>query len=41
MSILIESLKRLYNANKVTIEKLQQMIDDERISKDEYRYIIT
>ena len=40
MSILVESLKRLYTAEKVSLEKLQEMMSTNKISLEEYRYII-
>lgn len=40
MSILTESLKRLYTAGKVSLEKLQEMMSTNKISLEEYRYII-
>lgn len=40
MSILTESLKRLYTAEKVSLEKLQEMMSTNKISLEEYRYII-
>ena len=40
MSILVESLKRLYTAGKVSLEKIQEMMSTNKISLEEYRYII-
>lgn len=40
MRRLVESLKRLYQAGDVTIEKLQNMVLEEKISQAEYDYII-
>lgn len=42
MSTLVESLKRLYNAEpkKVTIEKLSEMVTDKKITQEEYEYIV-
>ncbi len=39
MSILVESLKRLYEAGKITDEKLSQMVADGKITADEKAYI--
>lgn len=41
MSTLVESLKRLYLAGKVAIEKLSTMKADGKLSEDEYNYIIS
>ncbi|MCD9025735.1 hypothetical protein [Cohnella silvisoli] len=42
MRTLVESLKRLYNADppKVTIEKLNSLLAEEKITQEEYNYII-
>ena len=40
MSILVESLKRLYTARKVTLEKLEEMRDTSKISEEEFQYIV-
>ena len=42
-SSLVESLKRLYKKKSavVTKEKLQSMVEDGTITKDEYTYIIS
>lgn len=39
MRTLVESLKRLYEAGKVTDEKLLQMVTDGKITSDEKTYI--
>ena len=39
MSVFIESLKRLYKAGKVTVEKLDTLKTEEKISQEEYDYI--
>ena len=39
MSTLVESLKRLYAAGRITIEKLDSMLADGKISQEEYDYI--
>lgn len=41
MSMLVESLRRLYHHNppRVTLEKLQQMLENGKISQAEYDYI--
>lgn len=41
MRILVESLKRLYQSNRVTIEKLQSMYNEGKITYHEYEYIIS
>lgn len=37
--IFVESLKRLYEQGKVSIEKLNQLVSDKKINKDEFIYI--
>lgn len=39
MRTLVESLKRLYEAGKVTDEKLSQMVTDSKITSEEKTYI--
>lgn len=39
MSPFVESLKRLYQTNKITIEKLNSLLNEEKISQVEYDYI--
>jgi len=38
-STLVESLRRLYKAGKVSIEKLQQMLAEGKITQAEFDYI--
>lgn len=40
MRTLVESLKRLYRAGKITIEKLLDMEANRTINTDEFNYII-
>ena len=42
MSTLVESLRRLYHKNppKVTLEKLEQMLAEEKITQAEFDYIV-
>ena len=40
MRTLVESLKRLYKANKVTKAKLESMVAAGTITQAEYEYII-
>lgn len=40
MSTLVESLKRLYDSGKITLEKVQQIYMKGSISRLEYDYII-
>ncbi len=40
-STLVESLKRLHAADKVTLEKLNDLKTREKISQEEYEYIIS
>jgi len=40
MSIFIESLKRLYAAQSLTLEKLQGLKDNGKVTQDEYDYIV-
>lgn len=39
MSVLVESLRRLYIAGKVTKKKLQTMKSENKITQAEYDYI--
>lgn len=39
MRTLVESLKRLFEAGKVTDEKLSQMVTDSKITSEEKTYI--
>lgn len=39
MNTLVLSLKRLYAAKKVTKAKLKEMVQEEKITADEYEYI--
>lgn len=41
MSILVESLKRLYSQDKVTLAKLDSMLTDGKITQEEYDYIVS
>ena len=40
MSRFIESLKRLYSVNKITDAKLSEMLTDNKISQEDYDYIM-
>lgn len=40
MRILVESLRRLYRAKKVTLEKIKQMVAEGEITTAEYDYIV-
>ena len=40
MSLLVESLKRLYVSNKVTDIKLKELIQKGTITEEEYQYIV-
>lgn len=39
MSPFVESLKRLYQANRISIEKLNSLLNEVKISQTEYNYI--
>ena len=41
MTIIVESIKRLYRDGKVTIEKIDQLLNEKKINKEEYNYIIS
>lgn len=41
MTILVESIKRLYTDEKVTAEKIEQLLREKKINKEEYDYIIS
>lgn len=40
MSTFVESLRRLYKAGKITKKKLDDLLDEGKITQDEYDYII-
>lgn len=40
MRILVESLKRLYLAGRLTLEQIQQRLERGTITQEEYEYII-
>lgn len=40
MKILVESLKRLYDKKLIGLNKLNDLIDSEKISKKELEYVI-
>lgn len=39
MSTLVESLKRLYNFGKIKVEYLQTMVQNGKITQEEFEYI--
>ena len=39
MTEFVESLKRLFKAEKITIEKLEKFLNDGKITQDEFDYI--
>ncbi len=39
MRTLVESLKRLYQADSVTMQKLDSMLSGDKITQEEYNYI--
>lgn len=39
MSHFVESLARLYRANKINIEKINALLDEKKITQIEYDYI--
>ncbi len=41
MRVLIESLKRLYNAEKITKDQLLDRYEKGQITRDEYDYIVS
>ena len=41
MSQLVESLARLYKDNKISDSKLNKLLTDKKINKQEYEYIIS
>ena len=40
MRIFVESLRRLYLAGKVSLEKIKRYLADSKITVDEYDYIV-
>ena len=41
MTQLVESLARLYKDNKISDSKLNKLLSDKKINKQEYDYIIS
>lgn len=41
MRTLVESLRRLYAKDKITLEKLQELLNEDTINQKEYDYIIS
>lgn len=39
MTIFAESLKRLYKEDKVTLSKIKALLNENKITQDEYEYI--
>lgn len=39
MSVFVESLARLYRARKITLEQIQKMLYEGKITQEEYEYI--
>lgn len=39
MTVFVESLKRLYKDKKITLEKLESLLNENKISRKEYDYI--
>ena len=40
MTVFVDSLKRLYQNQKVSLEKIQDLLKDNKINTEEYEYII-
>lgn len=40
MRTLVKSLKRLYEQGRITEEKLLEMVDEGKITQEEYDYIV-
>ena len=41
MNVLVESFKRLYKNGQLTKEKLDSLLKENKISKEEYEYILS
>lgn len=41
MRQVVESLARLYRADKITIKKIEQLLKEKKISKEEYDFILS
>ena len=39
MTVFVESLKMLYKDKKITLEKLESLLNENKISRKEYDYI--
>ena len=40
MTIFVESLKRLYKNDYSLLEKIKELLNNEKITQDEYDYIV-
>lgn len=40
MRALVESLRRLYKAGKITAEKVEELLTDGKITQEEHEYIM-
>ena len=40
MTILVESIKRLYKDGKVSLEKIKDLLKDKKITQEQYNYIV-
>ena len=41
MSRFVNSLKRLYKNNRITSDKISELLSDGRITQEEYEYIVS
>lgn len=39
-SVFIDTLKKMYNENKIEVTKIRKLLSDKKITNDEYQYII-
>ena len=40
MTVFVESLKRLYKKDNSLLEKIKELLKNEKITQDEYDYIV-
>ena len=41
MTILIESLKRLYKNQKINLDKIENLLKENKITQEQYNYIVS
>ncbi|MEE1445851.1 hypothetical protein [Faecalibacillus intestinalis] len=41
MTIFVQSLSRLYKIDKISLDKLNELLENKKITQEEYDYIIS